>query len=111
MATTIVNPLPQQSQQLQQQKQQLQQQLQQQQLQNGTEIYAEELVPPQNFTMVSSGVYRSAFPKKKNFSFLRQLRLKSVLYASHSNRLLALLNIHVAERLYWKNIQRLIWNF
>ncbi|KAJ3297649.1 hypothetical protein HK104_000282, partial [Borealophlyctis nickersoniae] len=29
--------------------------------------------------MVSAGVYRSAFPKKKNFAFLKKLGLKSIL--------------------------------
>jgi tyrosine-protein phosphatase SIW14 len=41
--------------------------------------YEEELVPPENFTLVSKGVFRSAFPKKKNFVFLKRLGLKSVL--------------------------------
>jgi tyrosine-protein phosphatase SIW14 len=39
----------------------------------------EELNPPENFALVCSGVYRSAFPLKKNFPFLKKLRLKSVL--------------------------------
>jgi hypothetical protein len=37
------------------------------------------LVPPDNFAMVSSFVYRSSFPKKKHFEFLKTLGLKSVL--------------------------------
>lgn len=28
---------------------------------------------------VSAGIYRSSFPKKKNFEFMRGLRLKTVL--------------------------------
>lgn len=40
---------------------------------------AQQLYPPQNFAMIFPGVYRSSFPKKKNFSFLKQLQLKTVL--------------------------------
>jgi len=39
-----------------------------------------ELLPPQNFSMVWKGVYRSGFPSKKNFNFLRQLGLRSILF-------------------------------
>ncbi|KAI9141371.1 protein-tyrosine phosphatase [Paraphysoderma sedebokerense] len=39
----------------------------------------EELIPPENLTLISKGVYRSAFPKKKNFPFLKKLGLKSIL--------------------------------
>ncbi|RKP00882.1 hypothetical protein CXG81DRAFT_2796, partial [Caulochytrium protostelioides] len=35
--------------------------------------------PCENFSMVAPGVYRSAFPKKKNFPFLQRLGLRSVL--------------------------------
>lgn len=37
------------------------------------------LQPPDNFAMVNSWLYRSSFPKKKHFPFLRTLGLKSVL--------------------------------
>ncbi|PWN43356.1 protein-tyrosine phosphatase, partial [Ceraceosorus guamensis] len=37
------------------------------------------LVPPDNFAMVNTWVYRSSFPKKKHFTFLKTLGLKSVL--------------------------------
>ena len=37
------------------------------------------LIPPENFSIVSSGVYRSGFPKKRNFKFMEGLRLKTVL--------------------------------
>lgn len=37
------------------------------------------LVPPENFAMVNSWVYRSSFPKKRHFPFLKTLKLKSVL--------------------------------
>ncbi|KAJ3129804.1 tyrosine-protein phosphatase siw14 [Physocladia obscura] len=39
----------------------------------------EKLYPMENFSLVVNGVYRSAFPKKKNFSFLKRLKLKSIL--------------------------------
>lgn len=42
--------------------------------------YEKTLIPPLNFSMVASGVYRSGFPNRKNHSFLQQLGLKSVLY-------------------------------
>lgn len=42
--------------------------------------YEKTLIPPLNFSMVASGVYRSGFPNRKNHAFLQQLGLKSVLY-------------------------------
>ena len=39
----------------------------------------EEVNPCENFSLVAAGVYRSAFPKKKNFTFLKRLKLKSIL--------------------------------
>lgn len=38
------------------------------------------LIPPENFAMVNSWLYRSSFPKKKHFPFLKTLGLRSVLY-------------------------------
>lgn len=38
----------------------------------------EILIAPENFAMVERGVYRSAFPRTKNMSFLDSLQLKSV---------------------------------
>ncbi|KAF1777525.1 Protein-tyrosine phosphatase-like [Phytophthora cactorum] len=39
-----------------------------------------ELIPPENFAMIEKGLYRSGFPKKKNFAFLKKsLQLKSIL--------------------------------
>lgn len=38
----------------------------------------EDLLAPENFSMVESGVYRSAFPRSKNIPFLRSLGLRSV---------------------------------
>jgi len=40
------------------------------------------LVPPLNFAMVTKGIYRSGFPNKKNFAFLKKLKLKSIMYLS-----------------------------
>ncbi|RHY12627.1 hypothetical protein DYB37_009735 [Aphanomyces astaci] len=45
--------------------------------------YEKTLIPPLNFSMVDSGVYRSGFPNKKNHAFLQQLGLRSVLYLCH----------------------------
>ena len=39
----------------------------------------EEFLPPSNFSLVEAGVYRSAFPLKKNFPFLKGLGLKAIL--------------------------------
>jgi hypothetical protein len=39
----------------------------------------EELIPPENFSMVENSLYRGGFPKKKHFPFLQRLRLKSIL--------------------------------
>lgn len=33
----------------------------------------EDFLAPENFSMVENGVYRSAFPRSKNISFLRSL--------------------------------------
>ena len=38
------------------------------------------LVPPPNFACVDRGIYRSSFPKKKNFPFLKRLGVKCVLF-------------------------------
>lgn len=40
----------------------------------------QELVPPVNFAIVCPGVYRSGYPTKKNYPFLRALRLRTILY-------------------------------
>uniref|UniRef100_A0A7S0HUV5 diphosphoinositol-polyphosphate diphosphatase n=1 Tax=Hanusia phi TaxID=3032 RepID=A0A7S0HUV5_9CRYP len=40
------------------------------------------LIPPLNFGRVCRGVYRSGFPGKKNFAFLKKLALHSVLNLS-----------------------------
>jgi len=43
----------------------------------------EEYYPMENFSMVSKDVYRGAFPMRKNFPFLKQLGMKSILYPLH----------------------------
>jgi len=47
----------------------------------GPEVMPEETVyiAPDNFAMVQPGVYRSGFPKMKNFPFLQRIGLKSIL--------------------------------
>ncbi|GAA6008622.1 hypothetical protein JCM11491_003372 [Sporobolomyces phaffii] len=37
------------------------------------------LYPPENFAIVVPGIFRSSFPRRKNFAFLKSLGLKSVL--------------------------------
>ena len=37
------------------------------------------IVAPDNFSMVESGVYRSAFPNEKNYGFLKTLNIKTVI--------------------------------
>lgn len=44
---------------------------------DGEEVVA---VPPFNFAMVHRGVYRSGYPTKKNFAFLRRLGIRTVVY-------------------------------
>lgn len=39
----------------------------------------EQLIPPENLAMVEKGLYRSGFPKKKNFLYLKTLKLKTIL--------------------------------
>lgn len=39
-----------------------------------------KLVPPLNFAIVQPGIYRSGFPNPRNFSFLKTLKLKSIIY-------------------------------
>lgn len=38
------------------------------------------LIPPKNFGHVMPGVFRCSYPKPENFSFLKTLGLKSILY-------------------------------
>ena len=43
------------------------------------------LVPPLNFAMVAPGVYRSGYPNKRNYPFLKKLELKTILSLSREN--------------------------
>lgn len=38
------------------------------------------LSPPENFAMVWCGIYRSSYPNKRNYDFMRQLGLRSIVY-------------------------------
>ncbi len=38
------------------------------------------LIPSINFAMVCPGVYRSGYPSRKNFPFLRKVGIKSIVY-------------------------------
>lgn len=40
----------------------------------------DELIPPVNFSMVAKGVYRGSYPNFRNFSFLKHLGLRSILF-------------------------------
>jgi hypothetical protein len=63
--------------------------------------------PPTNFGMVTHNLYRSSFPQKENFPYLRKLGLKSVLYT------LSLVKAKVDELEHWckKNIPLNILHF
>ena len=39
-----------------------------------------QTTPPLNFAMVEPGIYRSGYPNPRNFSYLRGLRLKTIVY-------------------------------
>ncbi|KAF3986084.1 hypothetical protein FT663_04501 [Candidozyma haemuli var. vulneris] len=43
------------------------------------ELISQPLTPPENFAPVINNIYRSSFPQQPNFSFLKTLKLKSVL--------------------------------
>src|SRR5271170_2250551 len=49
--------------------------------------------PPANFGMVTHNLYRSSFPQKENFAYIRRLGLKSVLYCPRSCCAFLFLNI------------------
>ena len=42
----------------------------------------ELIVPPVNFSLVAKGIYRGSYPNFRNFSFLKHLELKAVLFLS-----------------------------
>ncbi|KAJ1960107.1 tyrosine-protein phosphatase siw14 [Dipsacomyces acuminosporus] len=41
--------------------------------------FPEDMHPPENFAMVCPYIYRSGMPKKRNYPFLKKLKLKSIL--------------------------------
>lgn len=45
----------------------------------------EQVIPPLNFAMVSPGVYRSGYPNTMNHSFLKSLKLKTLIYLCPEN--------------------------
>lgn len=47
--------------------------------------YIENVVPPPNFAMVSPGIYRSGYPQAVNHSFLKSLKLKTLIYLCPEN--------------------------
>ncbi|KAH9749715.1 Tyrosine-protein phosphatase DSP1 [Citrus sinensis] len=47
---------------------------------NGSRDGEELFVPPFNFAIVDNGIFRSGFPDSANFSFLKSLGLRSVIY-------------------------------
>lgn len=57
--------------------------------------FVAELLAPENFAMVTKGVYRSAFPRSKNLTFLKSLGLKTVIplvgIASNSYQIICIL--------------------
>jgi tyrosine-protein phosphatase SIW14 len=61
------------------------------------------LIPPENFSLVFPGVFRSSFPKRKNFPFLQSLGLKTVLtlvleeYPSLNRNFLSTNGIHFLQ--------------
>lgn len=46
---------------------------------NGSAHMDDEVTPPENFSPVCDQIYRSSFPRQENFSFLSNLKLKSIL--------------------------------
>lgn len=49
-------------------------------------LYAtDNVIPPANFAMVSPGVYRSGYPKLMNHTFLKSLKLKTLIYLCPEN--------------------------
>lgn len=43
-------------------------------------LTANDVIPPANFAMVCPGVYRSGYPKPMNHSFLKSLKLKTLIF-------------------------------
>ncbi|KAF9929310.1 hypothetical protein BGZ65_005852 [Modicella reniformis] len=62
----------------------------------------DDLCPPDNFNMVSTWIYRSSFPKKKNFSFLKKLGLKSIL--TKYTKVIIIASYHLVEPLHQRTL-------
>ena len=56
-----------------------------------------EFLAPENFSMVETGVYRSAFPRTKNIEFLKQLNLRSVVSLVPEDYPAAMLDLYNAN--------------
>lgn len=52
----------------------------QQQLYQSSFIVTEHVIPPANFAMVCPGVYRAGYPKPMNHTFLKCLKLKTLIF-------------------------------
>lgn len=50
-----------------------------------TTYVTNNVIPPANFAMVSPGVYRSGYPKLMNHTFLKSLKLKTLIYLCPEN--------------------------
>lgn len=48
-------------------------------------LVVRHVIPPLNFAMVAPGVYRSGYPNAMNHSFLKSLRLKTLIYLCPEN--------------------------
>lgn len=56
-----------------------------------------EFLAPENFSLVETGVYRSAFPRTKNMEFLKRLNLKSVVSLVPEDYPVAMLDFYTAN--------------
>lgn len=45
----------------------------------------DQVIPPLNFAMVAPGVYRSGYPNTRNHSFLKALKLKTLIFLCPEN--------------------------
>eukprot|EP00802_Teleaulax_amphioxeia_P010574 Tamp_10602.p1 GENE.Tamp_10602~~Tamp_10602.p1 ORF type:complete len:239 (+),score=61.01 Tamp_10602:506-1222(+) len=65
------------------------------------------LIPPLNFGRVCRGVYRSGFPGKKNFTFLKKLKLYTVLNLSEHEYPKETLDFLAENEIEWKHMAML----
>ncbi|KAJ0759381.1 putative protein-tyrosine-phosphatase [Helianthus annuus] len=78
----------------------------------------EELyTPPLNFSMVDNGVFRSGFPDTANFSFIKTLGLRSIVYLcpepypDHNVEFLKANRIHLFQFGIEGTKVRILWSF